>query len=140
LVKKSMTCAYNRSYGAYSGNQSSFSCTSCTMVRFSLEDCGDALSCCGATNVHDSKAEKRDYLQVAKGEDLFAKLLKSYYFPFLLKYNRHVCFLWLAIFVVSIVFGPTFLGLTKSDLSNPAGTSSQEASTAFKENYPNLSQ
>jgi hypothetical protein len=110
------------------------------MIRCSFEDCKDALSCCGASNVYDSKAEKPDYLKVVKGEDLYAKLLKSYYFPFLLKYNRHVCFLWLAIFVVSIVFGPAFLGLTKSDLDLPAGTSSQEASTAFKQNYPNLSQ
>jgi hypothetical protein len=107
------------------------------MVRCLKED---AASCCGASNVYDLKAEKPDYLVVAKGEDLYAKSLKSYYFPFLLKFHRHVCFLWLAIFVVSIVFGPSFLGLTKSDLDLPAGTSSQEASEAFKQNYPEKSQ
>jgi hypothetical protein len=97
-------------------------------------------SYCDASKVYDLKAEKPEYLEVSKGEDLYAKSLKSYYFPFLLKYHRHVCFLWLAIFVVSIVFGPSFLGLTKSDLDLPAGTSSQEASQAFKLNYPDKSQ
>lgn len=98
------------------------------------------MSCCNASRASDPNTEKPDYLNIAKGDDLYEKALKSYYFPFLLKFHRHVCFLWLAVFVISIVFGPSFLGLTKSDLELPPGTSSEIASNAFKQNYPERSQ
>ena len=97
-------------------------------------------SCCGVSDVSETiEIAKQTYLKRAEGDDMYTRALKSYYFPFLLRYHRYGCYLWVAIFVVSIVFGPEFLGLTKSNLDLPANTSSSIASAALEANFPEKS-
>ena len=73
------------------------------------------------------------------GEDSFSKFLRRFYFPFLARCHIFVCVAWLAIFVVSIVYGPNFLSATRPSSALPNGTPSQEALVAFQLNYPGVS-
>jgi hypothetical protein len=97
-------------------------------------------SCCGPSDVTETlETAKQTYLKRSAGDDLYARALKAYYFPLLLRYHRYGCYLWVAIFVVSIVFGPQFLSLTKSNLDLPPKTSSSQANAALQANYPEKS-
>lgn len=72
-------------------------------------------------------------------EDFFSRVVKKYYFPFLLRYHKYGCLLWLVVFILSIAFGPAFLSLTISDLRLPANAPSTIALTTFNDNYPQIS-
>ena len=47
--------------------------------------------------------------------------------------------LWLIVFVICIIYGPSFLSLTKSDLDIPADSPAAKARNAFSSNYPSTS-
>lgn len=51
-------------------------------------------------------------------DDIFVKFVKNYYFPFILRFHKHILVIWLAAFAVCIVFGPAFLTMTKSSLES----------------------
>ena len=97
-------------------------------------------SCCGPSDPTETiETAKQTYLKHDAGDDMYAGALKAYYFPLLLRYHRYGCYLWVAIFVISIVFGPQFLSLTKSNLDLPPKTSSSQSSAALQANYPEKS-
>ena len=97
-------------------------------------------SCCGPSDATETiETAKLTYLKRSPGDDMYAGVLKAYFFPLLLRYHRYGCYLWVAIFVVSIVFGPQFLSLTKSNLDLPPKTSSSQSSAALQANYPEKS-
>lgn len=79
------------------------------------------------------------YLKIEENDDIFARVIKRYYFPFILKHCKWILLAWTAIFVVTIYFGPGFLSLTKSDLDIPADSPAGQAIQAFKNNYPKTS-
>jgi uncharacterized membrane protein YdfJ with MMPL/SSD domain len=66
-------------------------------------------------------------------------LVKDYYFPFLQRYNKYILVMWLAVFAVSVAFGPQFLSLTSSDVSLPSNLPSVEAISVYNDNYPDAS-
>ena len=101
--------------------------------------CIPAMRCARDPDEADQPPKDMSFLERHADDDLYTKAIKSLYFPFLLRFHRSGLFLWLAVFVVSIVFGPQFLGLTKSDLDVPAGTSSAKATKALNQNYPEIS-
>ena len=76
------------------------------------------------------------YCEYNKTDDWYLQFIKRFYFPFLLKYSRYICLLWLCVFVIAIIFGPEFLSLTRSDLEVPKGTPTALAIEAFIGNYP----
>lgn len=76
------------------------------------------------------------YCEYDKNDDWYLQFIKAFYFPMLLKYNRHFCLLWLVVFIIAIIFGPEFLSLTRSDLDVPSDTPIASALKAFKANYP----
>ena len=80
------------------------------------------------------------YLELEEADDFFTRFVKSYYFPFLLRNCRFVLLGWLAVFAVTIVYGPPFLSATKSDLDIPKNSPSAKAITAFNDYYPTTSQ
>ena len=69
-------------------------------------------------------------------EDIFVKFVKNYYFPFQLRFHKYILLAWLIAFVICIIFGPAFLGMTKSSLDLPSNAPSVEAINAFTELYP----
>ena len=77
-----------------------------------------------------------EYCEYDKNDDWYLQFIKLFYFPLLLKYNRHFCLLWLVVFVIAIIFGPEFLSLTRSDLEVPSDTPIASALKAFKANFP----
>ena len=103
--------------------------------------CVSALRCSRDPDAADESVKSvkdMTFLQHQPNDDLYVRAIKSLYFPFLLRFHRHGLVLWLAVFVVSIVYGPQFLGLTRSDLDVPAGTSSAKATNALKQTYPEI--
>lgn len=89
------------------------------------------------TSLHKSEGEN---IQVLEEEnDLFIKILRAYIFPFFLRFHTYICWLWLAIFVICIIYGPAFLSKTRSDLQLPDGAPSKVAINAFVNNYPDAS-
>lgn len=103
--------------------------------------CVPALRCSRDPDAADGSVKSvkdMTFLQQQPDDDLYVRAMKSLYFPFLLRFHRHGLVLWLAVFIVSIVFGPQFLGLTRSDLEVPAGTSSAKATNALKQTYPEI--
>ena len=65
-------------------------------------------------------------------------LLQSYYMPFLVRYSRLVCLLWLVVVCVCAVFGPKYLTLTRSNFDLPSGTPSAIASAIYSAYWPTL--
>lgn len=72
-------------------------------------------------------------------DDLFVIFIRQQYFPFLKRFHKYVCFIWLVIFIISVVYGPNFLSATVSNLDLPKGTPSAAAIEAFQANYPDTS-
>ena len=68
--------------------------------------------------------------------DVFRKFIHHLYFPFIKSYKSYILVGWLAIFIISVIYGPPFLDNTKSDLDIPAGSPASNAFNAFKANYP----
>ena len=52
------------------------------------------------------------YLEIEPSDDFFERFVKQYYFPFLVRNSRLVLLGWLAVFAVTIVYGPPFLSAT----------------------------
>ena len=71
-------------------------------------------------------------------DDLWTRVLRRYYFPFLVRHSGKVLIVWLITFVLCIIWGPAFLSSTKSNLDLPKGTPSAKAIDAFSKNYPEL--
>jgi uncharacterized membrane protein YdfJ with MMPL/SSD domain len=65
-------------------------------------------------------------------DDIFARVIKKWYFPFLVRNCRWILLSWVAIFIVTIYYGPSFLSLTKSDLDIPPDTPAGKANAAYK--------
>ena len=103
--------------------------------------CLPASQCLGTRDAADNSGQsikEMAFLDHKIDDDLYTRAMKSIYFPFLLRYHRYGLLLWLATFVIAIVFGPQFLGLTRSDLDLPPGTSSNTAMKALTANYPEI--
>ena len=86
-----------------------------------------------------TQARKEPVSEQQQHDDYFEQFLKKLYFPFLQKYSAHVCCLWFCIFIVIIIYGPSFLSKTESDLDLPTDTPSYKAIAAYQENYPTRS-
>lgn len=69
-------------------------------------------------------------------EELFQRFVRAVYLPFFIKYKLWIMAVWLIIWILSVVFGPQFLSLTKPGLDNPAGSDSSKAQEVFDANYP----
>ena len=80
-----------------------------------------------------------DYCQRNKKDDWYLQALKVYYFPFLLKNHNYICIVWLCVFIISLVFGPALLSLTRTNLDVPAGTPTATALSVFKSHFPAFS-
>lgn len=69
-------------------------------------------------------------------DDFYVKFVKQYYFPFQQRFHRHICVLWLIVFVICIIYGPAFLSSTKNSLDLPASAPSVQAINIYAEYYP----
>ncbi len=69
----------------------------------------------------------------------FPTFLRRFYFPVLVRFASHICVIWLAIFIVSLVYGPRFLSSTRQSEALPPGAPSKEAIHAFDAHYSGVS-
>ena len=70
---------------------------------------------------------------------MYVRFLRSRYFPFLVKYNKYICLLWIIVFIICLIYGPNFLSNTKSNLDLPKNSPSNVSLAAFKKYYPDFS-
>ena len=79
------------------------------------------------------------YCQRTTKDDRYLQALKVYYFPFLLKNHKYILIVWLCVFIISLVFGPALLSLTRTNLDEPAGTPTATAVSVFKTHFAEFS-
>ena len=87
----------------------------------------------------DVDDESVKYCEIKEEDNYYLQALKFHYYPFLLKYHRYVCLLWFCVFIISIVYGPKVLSLTRADYDPPPGSPAAAAATVLKSNFPELS-
>ena len=71
--------------------------------------------------------------------DFFVTFVKNYYFPFQYHYHKQICVMWLIAFILSIIYGPSFLNATRNSLDLPPSAPSYQAMSAFAKYYPQSS-
>jgi hypothetical protein len=86
-----------------------------------------------------SKRDGGNPVIAAAKEPSGASFVKDHYFPFLQRFSRYIVIGWLAIFVISVVYGPSFLGNTSSNVSLPSNLPSVKAMNVYNDNYPDSS-
>jgi len=91
---------------------------------------------------HGPNTDEKPISEWSKGDPdngLFGKFLVNYYFPVFVHRPKAICLLWLITFIICVVYGPSFLSKTRSNLDVPKGTPSADAIQVFQDSYPGTS-
>jgi hypothetical protein len=92
-----------------------------------------------STGRDDDNENHLTWRTASPSDDLYVRILRSIYFPFLIRFNKAVLLSWLVLVIIGLKFGLQFLSSTSSDVAIPDSTPSKAANDIFVSRYPNVS-